>query len=150
MATKKYTVKDSLGFWITTLARTIEQDFENRIVPYGVSRTGYAILSSVKNGNCSTPACVATYLGVGRAAVTRHLDRLEKSEFIARIKNDEDKRSLQIELTNEGKKVLSSLMKESQNTNKKVLEKINNREAESLLRTIKTIIGDDYLPPKKF
>lgn len=149
MTVKKYTTKDSLGFWITLLARTIERDFENRIKSYGVSRIGYAILSSIENGDCSTPASIATYLGVDRAAVTRHLDRLDNKDFIVRIKSDGDARSFRIELTKQGKKVQSLLAKESQNTNKKVLKKINNQEAESLLKTIKLIIADDYLPAKK-
>lgn len=149
MIVKKYATKDSLGYWITLLARTIERDFEDRIKSYGVSRIGYAVLSSIENGDCSTPASIATYLGVDRAAATRHLDRLDNKDFIVRIKNDGDGRSLRIELTEQGKKVLSSLTKESQNTNRKVLKKINNREAENLLKTIKLIIVDDYLPPKK-
>ena len=149
MSIKGHTIKDSLGYWITLLARTIERDFESRIKSYGVSRIGYAILSSIENGDCSTPASIATYLGVDRAAVTRHLDRLANKSFIVRVKSDEDKRSFQIEVTKKGKKALSSLAKESQSTNKKVLNKINNREAENLLKTIKLIIGDDYHPPSK-
>lgn len=149
MVKKKHKVKDSLGFWITSLARTLEQDFEGRIKPYDVSRTGYAILSTIQGGDCSTPASVANYLGVDRAAVTRHLDRLEKKKLIKRIKDDEDKRSFSLELTNQGIKILSSLTEESQNTNRKILKKINNQEAEALLDTIKLIIEDDYLPPKK-
>ncbi|MBT4763258.1 MAG: MarR family transcriptional regulator [Bdellovibrionaceae bacterium] len=149
MTVKKYTTKDSLGFWITLLARTIERDFENRIKSFGVSRTGYAILNSIENGDCSTPASIATYLGVNRAAATRHLNRLDNKDFIVRVKNEGDGRSFRIVLTKQGKRVLSSLVKESQNTNKKVLKKINNQEAESLLKTIKLIIENDYLPPRK-
>lgn len=49
-----------------------------------------------------TPSLIAERLGIARSAVTVRLNKLEKNGFIDRTRNDEDKRSSVLGLTEKG------------------------------------------------
>lgn len=49
-----------------------------------------------------TPSLIAERLGIARSAVTVRLNKLEKNGFIERTRNDEDKRSSVLGLTEKG------------------------------------------------
>ena len=119
MSEHEKTIQRSTGYWVTRLARSMERDFERRLRPLGITRGAYAVLSAIHHDKKTRPAELANYLGVDAAAITRHLDRVEELGLIERKPNPADRRSTQIELTTDGRRVVSRGRSSSEATNEK-------------------------------
>jgi DNA-binding MarR family transcriptional regulator len=64
------------------------------------------VLSTLRNrGKLQrhTPGALATYLELSSGAMTSRLDRLEEAGLVRRVPDPEDRRSVEIEITDEGR-----------------------------------------------
>ena len=135
-------VQDSTGYWITRLARSMEQDFEKRLQAIGITRSAYAVLSAIHHDNKATPAELAVFLGVDGAAVTRNLDRMEERGLVERTPSVTDRRSVDISLTPEGTDVVQQGRADSMATNDKFTRGLTGAETENLLSSIQTMLAN--------
>jgi DNA-binding MarR family transcriptional regulator len=135
-------IQKSTGYWITRLARSMEQDFENRLEPFAITRAGFAVLSAVHHEKKTRPAELAAFLGVDGAAITRHLDRAEKQGLIERKPSPADRRSTDINLTADGLRTVRSGHARSRSTNKKFTANLSNAEVEQLQYLLKKMLGN--------
>ncbi|MEM5313426.1 MarR family transcriptional regulator [Paraburkholderia sp. JHI869] len=71
----------------------------------GLNLQERGILLTLASGSAKTPAALSRLLGVHPARMTRVLDKLEASGFVARTRNDADRRLVDISLTREGSAV---------------------------------------------
>lgn len=100
----------------------MEQDFERRVQVLGITRSAYAVLSAIYHDNKTTPAELAAFVGIDGAAITRHLDRVEKQGLIQRKPSTRDRRSIDISLTVEGVTTVRKGRADSEATNRKFTE----------------------------
>lgn len=135
-------IEDSTGFWVTRLARSMEHDFEKRLQAIGITRSAYAVLSAIHHDKKATPAEIANFLGIDGAAVTRHLDRIEKQGLIKRTPSATDRRSIDITLTREGVRTVRRGRADSEATNKKFTECLSAAEVGQFQSTIQTMLAD--------
>ena len=135
------TISTSTGYWITRIARSMERDFETRLKPLGITRAAFAVLSAVQHEKKTTPAELAAYLGVDGAAVTRHLDRVEKLGLIERRPSATDRRSTDIKLTKEGRRAVRRGHAGSRATNKKFTADLSRADVEQLHCLIQTMLS---------
>jgi DNA-binding MarR family transcriptional regulator len=54
-------------------------------------------------GKCWTAADIAREYGIDASAVTRLIDRLEKRGLLSRVRSEEDRRVVRLELTDDGR-----------------------------------------------
>ena len=85
MPEETYSLQSSTGYWVTRLTRAIEADFEARLKKHNVTRASWGILSAIKHHDVTTPAALASFIDIDRAAITRHLDRIEKQGLIITV-----------------------------------------------------------------
>ena len=135
-------IRDSTGYWVTRLARSMEQEFEKRLQAIGITRGAYAVLSAIHHDNKTTPAELADFLRVDGAAVTRHLDRIEKQGLIQRTPSATDRRSIDISLTREGVRTVRRGRADSEATNRKFTECLSAAELDQFQSTIQTMLAD--------
>ena len=119
MSRNEKSIQKSTGYWITRLARSMERDFEKRLQPLGITRGAYALLSAIQHDEKTRPAELAAHLGLDGAAITRYLGRVEELGLIERKPDAEDRRSTHIELTADGRRVISQGLACSKATNEK-------------------------------
>lgn len=120
----------------------MEQDFEKRLQAIGITRSAYAVLSAIHHDKKATPAEIASFLGIDGAAVTRHLDRIEKQGLIQRTPSATDRRSIDISLTREGTRTVRRGRADSEATNKKFTECLTAAEVDQFQSTIQTMLAD--------
>ena len=120
----------------------MEQDFGKRLQSAGITRGAYAALSAIHHDGKTTPAELANFLGVDGAAITRHLDRIEKQGLIRRTPSATDRRSVDIDLTKKGIQVVRQGRADSQATNKKFTEGLTAAEIDHLQSTIRMMIAN--------
>ena len=141
MANDQYSIQKSTGYWITRLARSMERDFEKRLEPLGVTRGAFAVLSAIHHEKKAKPAELAAFLGVDGAAVTRHLDGIEKRGLIERIPSATDRRSTDINLTASGRSAVRRGLTDSEATNAKFTAGLEATEVDQLQAIIQTMLA---------
>jgi len=66
------------------------------------------VLQAIERLDKPTPGAVAREVVLSRATVTNVVDRLQKSEYVARQKLGTDKRTVILLITDKGEEILSS------------------------------------------
>ena len=75
----------------------------------GLNRTDLRCLSVVSQAGPMTPSALADATGLTRAAMTTALDRLERAGYLRRVRDQEDRRSVRVELAKEAKNDVQEL-----------------------------------------
>jgi len=70
--------------------------------PLGVSAAGGLVLGQLRDHGRMSPSEIGERLIVTRATVTGLIDSLERRGFVSRTANPDDRRSIFVEITNEG------------------------------------------------
>jgi DNA-binding MarR family transcriptional regulator len=96
------------GSLLNLLARELRTAVENRLAPYDLTSQQAALLLMAGRAMIS-PAQVAAEIGTDTAGMTRLLDRLERKGLVRRVRNPEDRRSVVIEVTDEGRAIVPHL-----------------------------------------
>lgn len=147
IAKEDQSIYTSTGYWVTRLARAMECDFENRLNVHGVTRAGCAILNAIKNDRKTTPASLASFIGIDGAAITRHLDRLEEQGLLVRERRTTDRRSVNLKLTRKGSRLVPQLVADSKATNAKFLAGLTSAEKKGLQEIILKMLANSDLVP---
>jgi DNA-binding MarR family transcriptional regulator len=142
-----YSIKSSTGYWVTLLARSIDYDLDERLKVHGVTRATWALLSAIFHHKITTPAALASFIGIDGAAITRHLDRIEKQGLILRERSVEDRRSVNLKLTRKGLGLLPKLVAESKATNQKFQAGMSSAEIKGIERAIRKMLLNGNVVP---
>jgi len=142
MSEKPHSLQSSTGYWVTRLARAFEADLEKRLAVHEVTRASWAVLSAIQHHGKTTPAALASFIDIDRAAITRHLDRLEKQELIQRHHSSTDRRSVNLKLTQKGRFLISELAAKSLATNVKFTAGLTQAENDAVQAIIKKMLSN--------
>jgi len=142
MTKEPYSLQSSTGYWVTRLARAIEADFEASLEKHNVTRTAWAVLSAIRHHDVTTPATLASFIGIDRAAITRHLDRIEEQGLVVRDRSSTDRRSVNLMLTPKGERLVPELAAESEAANAKFTACLTNNENESIQSLIRQMLAN--------
>ena len=142
MKEKSYSLQSSTGYWVTRLARAIEADFEARLEEYSVTRASWAVLSAIKHHDVTTPAALASFIGIDRAAITRHLDRIENQGLIIRDRSSSDGRSVDLKLTPKGERLVPELTAKSKAANAKFAASLTKDEHDTIQALLQRMLAN--------
>lgn len=84
--------------------RRIKRGMERTLADFGLSLPDWHVLSTLRNSGSRTPGVLARYLEVSTGAMTSRLDNLEEEGLIRRMPAPFDRRSVVVEITEEGRK----------------------------------------------
>jgi len=144
---EQYSVESSTGYCVTRLARAMESDFETRLEAHGVTRATCAILHAIFHDKKNTPTALASFIGIDGAAITRHLDRIQKQGLVVREHSTTDRRSVNLKLTRKGSRLVPELVAKSKATNAKFLEGLTRPESEGLQQIIRKMLSNCDVEP---
>ncbi len=142
MSENSHSLQSSTGYWVTRLARAFEADLEKRLAVHEVTRASWAVLSAIQHHDKTTPAVLASFIGIDRAAITRHLDRLEKQGLIHRDRSITDRREVNLKMTQKGISLTSELAAESVATNTKFTAGLTQSENAAVQTSIKKMLSN--------
>lgn len=142
MSENSHSLLSSTGYWVTRLARAFEADLEKRLAVYEVTRASWAVLSAIHHHDKTTPAALASFIGIDRAAITRHIDRLEKQGLVQRHHSSADRREVNLKLTQKGTNLTSELAAESVATNSKFTAGLTQSESDAVQTSIKKMLSN--------
>lgn len=93
---------------INSIFRRIRRRMDQTLADHGLSYEEWSLLGHLKRPGppyASTPGKLADMQGLSSGAMTNRLDRLEEAGLVRRRPNSDDRRSLQVELTDKGQKL---------------------------------------------
>jgi len=106
-----YRVEESVGYLVNRLAQTVARELDRRMVDLGLTDAQWKPLLMLHQGECSTAADLSRMACHDTGAVTRLLDRLEAKGLIRRLRSAEDRRVVNLELTEAGEKIAAEVPK---------------------------------------
>jgi DNA-binding MarR family transcriptional regulator len=139
-------IHQSVGYWASLLARSMEAEFGRRLAPFGLTRMSYAVLGAIAFDGKSTPTSIADFLGLDRATVTRLLDRLEARNLIERDRSLSDRRSVSIIVKPEGEALAKELQAHSRAVNAQFTADLKTGDVESFVELVKAMLAQTEEP----
>jgi len=98
-----YGAEESVGYLMRRVVLSIAQGVDQRLEPVGLTNAQWVPLLKLHLGQAATVAELARGCQVDAGSMTRMLDRLETKGLIRRVRSTEDRRVVNLELTEEGR-----------------------------------------------
>jgi DNA-binding MarR family transcriptional regulator len=99
-----YRPDDSVAYLMRRLITSFATEVEHELDPRGLTNAQWVPLYKLHLGHGSTAAELARECQLDAGAMTRMLDRLEAKGLIRRVRSSEDRRVVNLELTDDGRK----------------------------------------------
>jgi DNA-binding MarR family transcriptional regulator len=98
-----YRPDESVGYLMRRILSTVSLEVERELEPSGLTNAQWVPLLKLHMGSASTVAELARECMLDTGGMTRLLDRLEAKGLVRRIRSSEDRRVVNLELTDEGR-----------------------------------------------
>ena len=105
-----YTAQSSIGYLIKRAHSMMMDVLENVFAERGFSFIHYAILTYLRDGIAVNPKEICVQYRHDSGALTRVIDHLEERGLLARVRRGADRRKVELELTEAGRKTVESLI----------------------------------------
>ena len=106
---ENYPIESSVGYLVKQLAQTIGKELDRRMVNIGLTDAQWKPLLLLQQGGCTTAVYLSRIACHDAGSVTRLLDRLEAKGLVQRVRSAEDRRVVNLELTDEGKTIAAQV-----------------------------------------
>lgn len=133
-------IQEDLGYWVGSLASFLRKSLDRQLAPFEVTSAQWAILEVCFRGEANSPSALARVIPVDTAAISRQLDKLKEKGLIRRRRLTSDRRSIRVELTEEGRELVPKLAPLVQANNSKFLEGITKDEQAALSAIIQKML----------
>jgi DNA-binding MarR family transcriptional regulator len=100
---ENYQPDESVGYLMRRILNTVALEVEREMGPKGLTNAQWIPLFKLSVGSASTVAELARECQLDAGAMTRLLDRLETKGLLRRVRSCEDRRVVNLELTDEGR-----------------------------------------------
>ena len=100
--TENYSPQESIGWLLKRAGMTLAAAADRELADYGMTHAQLGIIFKLQHCQADTAADLARDLMTDTGAMTRMLDRLEEKGFICRTRSSEDRRIVQVTLTEKG------------------------------------------------
>jgi DNA-binding MarR family transcriptional regulator len=98
-----YKPDDSVGYLMRRIIALIAQGVERELEPKGLTNAQWVPLLKLYMGRASTVAELARTCELDAGSMTRLLDRLEAKQLCRRVRSSDDRRVVNLELTDAGR-----------------------------------------------
>lgn len=95
----------SLGPLFKRVMQSLGSQIDRELAPHDLTHAQWLPLFKLSLGQCQTTAALAREQSLDPGAMTRALDRLEAKGLIRRVRSQQDRRVVDLELSDEGRRV---------------------------------------------
>ena len=147
---QRNSIHGDLGYWVGSLASALRKGLDRELAALEITSAQYAILEVCYRGEANSPSALARVIPVDTAAISRQLDKLREKGLIRRRRLTSDRRSIRVELTEEGRALVPKLTPLVYANNAKFLEGITEDEQAALSAIIQKMLrhGQNAMYPK--
>jgi DNA-binding MarR family transcriptional regulator len=120
----------------------ITAEMDAALKDIGISSQQMGILLSLTRGIATTPFELSKLLSIDTGLMTRMLDKLESKGFLERSRSVDDRRVVNLTLTDKGKEVAARIPEIAPQVLNARLKKFTKAEFEELRRLLRKFIGE--------
>ena len=119
-----------LGFLVHDVSRLRRRVVDRTLKPFGVTRSQWWVLAFLSRSDGMSQVALADELDLGKVALGQLIDRLEKTGFVSRRPDEEDRRVKRVYLTKRSHALIAQIRENVSVTEKEILEKIEPADLE--------------------
>jgi len=138
--TATYQPREAIPGLIARVRMAFLDELETRLAPLDLKAADYLVLVTLAAGNVDTASSVCSVLAHDPGAMTRKIDALEKRGLVRRVRSDEDRRAIRLELTPEGRKLYPKALAVGVDLANDYLEGFSKSEVKALEGLLKKIL----------
>lgn len=133
-----------INFLLTTAQHTVFQYLSSKLAVYDITPSQYAVLSCLWGKDHATPKQIAETLYLETSTISGVLDRMQKKNLIDRVVNKEDRREVQVTITEKGMALEEPIQAIIDEVNQEVLKGFTEEERNKLAQTLRNIANGKY------
>jgi DNA-binding MarR family transcriptional regulator len=131
-----YTAQSSVGYLVKRSYAMCADVLEPVFAEHGFTFLQYQILAWLRDGIALNPRDICAQYRHNSGALTRVIDQLEEKGFIERLRRDRDRRKVELQLTDAGRKVIERLIPLVVEQLNQVLQDFSSDELKELTRLL--------------
>ncbi|MDE2441855.1 MAG: MarR family transcriptional regulator [Betaproteobacteria bacterium] len=140
-----YKLNDSIGYLMRQIVATVSLITDERMAEHGLTDAQWKPLLMIQQGQCKTAAELSRMTCSDAGAVTRMLDRVEAKGLVQRTRSSEDRRVINIGLTEEGSRSAAVVPHVLADVLNSVLTGFTEAEAQELKGMLQRILANARL-----
>jgi DNA-binding MarR family transcriptional regulator len=137
-----YTPGDSVGYLMRRIITVVAQQIEHELEPSGLTNAQWVPLFKLALGSATTGAELARECELDAGAMTRLLDRLEGKGLCRRERSSEDRRVVNLEMTDEGREAVKVVPQVLSSVQNQLLAGFTVEEWETLKEFLRRILDN--------
>jgi Transcriptional regulators len=134
-------LKECINFLLTTAQHNVFQFLSVKLTKYDITPSQYGVLSCLWGRTHATPKQIAEILCLETSTISGVLDRMQKKGLIDRVINKEDRREVQVTITEKGKALQQPITEIIDEVNAQVLKDFKMDEIISIKNALREIAG---------
>ena len=127
-----------INYLLTTSQHRVFQEVSKRLEPFDVTPIQYGVLYCLWKGDKTTPKEIASELKLENSGI---LDRMEKKDLLKRQVSTEDRRYIEVVLTEKGAALEEPVLETIDTANADILADIPKEEQQILKRNLRLLAG---------
>ena len=128
---------------ILRLAALLDRRVNEALKPFGLAAWGFDILATLRRHGepyAMTPTQLMEAVMLSSGAMTNRIDRLEKLDLVERQPSPSDRRSLRVQLTREGRKVIEKAIEVRFAEAEDALDGVSQRDRKQLGNLLRNVL----------
>ncbi|GFE88100.1 MarR family winged helix-turn-helix transcriptional regulator [Steroidobacter agaridevorans] len=134
-------LRDSIGYLIKRSQRLMQERIEGLFEQQNFTLQQWAVLMYLRDGLATTTADMCRNLHHDSGAMTRLVDQLESRKLIERRRSADDRRVVELSLTEAGAEVLDTLIPTACDALNSALDGFTREEVKTLQSMLRRLIG---------
>ncbi|MCY0096917.1 MarR family winged helix-turn-helix transcriptional regulator [Hoeflea ulvae] len=131
--------EESVGYQIRQTSRLFQRSLQQKIEPHGVTLGMWYFLRALWHEDGMTQRELSLVVGTMEPTTLTAIKSMEKTGLVRRVKNEDDRRKINIYLTERGKALRSELMPLAKDVVDGSVHGFSDRERSALLEYLKAI-----------
>ncbi len=132
-------LRECINFLLTTAQHNVFQFLSIKLQEYDITPSQYGVLSCLWGKTHATPKQIAEILCLETSTISGVLDRMQKKDLIDRAVNKEDRREVQVIITDKGKALEEPITKIIDEVNEVVLKDFGDDEVLEIKKILREI-----------
>ena len=141
-AIETFRPSQGIGAYIGRARRTIVEAIDQELAPLGISHAQWIVVLLLGDGAAATAAELCKILIYNPGAMTRLLDRLAKKGVLRRVRTRDDRRTVRLELTAEGRKLYPRILEALVQVFNRLLHGFSRSEVRQLQQLLKRMVAN--------
>jgi DNA-binding MarR family transcriptional regulator len=141
-----YLISGGLGHLVNAVRNAVFMSLEHELAPLDLTSSQFIVVIGAMRGRARTVSEFCQFAGIDAGPMSRLLDRLEAKGIIERVRDDLDRRQVNVELTPKGSALYPQMMEVITRVYGRFLDGFSPAEAAQLQVLLQRLLSNRNVP----